>query len=226
MAIKLVSLGDAKKNDGIQFTGYGFSGVGKTPLIDTLKNPLVIDTEHGLSSLKRTDIVKVAADTVKELDDVIKFVCSSDEMRNFTDIAVDSASKMSQIYLTEAYKEHNGDSFRYPPKAFNNFTNAMTKLRSVTSQNIFFICHCDEVKDEEGVTRRMPAAANGRMQAFFQYEIDIVFAVRKKIFDGKEHTILQCQNEGKWVGRDRNLILGKYEEADLSKLIKKIKGGN
>lgn len=225
MAIKLVSLGDIKKKNGIQLLGYGRSGAGKTRLIDTLEKPLVIDVERGLASLKRSDIAIITVTTAKEALEAVKFVCSSDEMRNFTDIAVDSISKLTEIIYSDAYLRHDGNSFKVSPDTFNTTVNIVKKLKSVMDKNIYLIAQCAESTDEDGVNRMMPLGANAKIQAMLPYEVDTVFAVRRVVFDGKEHDVLQCQTEGKWIAKDRHGALNKYEEADLSKLIKKIKGG-
>ena len=55
---------------------------------------------------------------------------------------------------------------------------------------------------------------------------DVVIAVREKVYEGEKHTVLQCQRDGKWLANDAYGALDKWEQADLSKIIEKIKNKN
>lgn len=226
MAIKLVSLGDSKQKHGVHMMGYGQSGAGKTRLIDTLDNPIIIDAERGLASLERNDISVITVSNTKDALEAIRFLCSSDQMKKFTDIAIDSISKLTEIIYADAYLKHDGSSFKVSPEAFNMTVRIIKQLKSVSDKNIYMIAQCAEATDEDGVNRMMPLGANAKIQAMLPYEVDTVFAVRSVIFDGKEHDILQCKKEGKWIAKDRYGLLEKYEQPNLSKLISKLKGGN
>jgi hypothetical protein len=70
----------------------------------------------------------------------------------------------------------------------------------------------------------MPSMSNNNLQNALPYKFDIVFAVRNIKFDGKEHNVLQCKRKGKWFANDIYHTLDEYEQPNLSKLIKKIKG--
>jgi septin family protein len=62
---------------------YGQAGAGKTTLIKTLPNPVIISAEAGLLSLRDHELPFVEIDSREQLLDVYRWLVDSDEAKNF-----------------------------------------------------------------------------------------------------------------------------------------------
>ena len=218
-------MSEKRVSSGVRILGYGVTGVGKTRLIDTLENPIVLNIEDKLT-VDRDDIAVIDVGNGNEAKQAIDFICTSDQAKDYTDIVIDSGSDLSDIIYSDCFEKHNGNSFKVSPEAYSTMIQIMKRLKSLRDKNLYMIAKRNESMDEDGVQSYTPMFANARMQIAIPYMFDVVMAVRKKVFEGEEHVVLQCQRDGKWLASDANGVLGKWEPADLSKIIEKIKNKN
>lgn len=214
-------MSEKRAASGVKILGYGITGAKKTRLIDTLENPVVLNVENKLT-FDRDDISVIDVKNGKDAKDAIDFICTSDQAKDFTDTVIDSGSDLSDIVNSDAFEMHNGDTYRYPPRAYNTMIQIMKRLIGMYDKNIYMIAKRAETKIE-GADSYMPMFASTRMQTAIPYMFDVVMAVREKVYDGEKHTVLQCQNDGKWLANDAYGALNKWEPADLSKIINKVK---
>ena len=91
MAINLKTLGKVD-NQKVNFLAYGVAGSGKTRLIPSLPNPVVISAEAGLLSIAGSGLPFVEVKTVDEVTDAFRWLKESSEAQSFDYVAVDSIS--------------------------------------------------------------------------------------------------------------------------------------
>lgn len=76
---------------------YGRSGVGKTVSLASCPMPIIISAEDGLASLSGRDVPFVKVKTRPDLQDVYRWLTSSDEGKQYETICMDSLSAVCDI---------------------------------------------------------------------------------------------------------------------------------
>ena len=76
MAIKLSTTGAATTH--VKVLNYGAAGVGKTMLIATAPDPIIINTEGGLLSLAEHNIPVITVSSIEDLKDAFLFITTSE----------------------------------------------------------------------------------------------------------------------------------------------------
>ena len=98
MAIKLQNTRDVAVN-GIKCLVYGQAGAGKTSLIKTLPNPVVLSAEAGLLSIADQDIPFIQIETIEQLQEAYLWLKDSEESKQFQSVALDSISEIAEVVL-------------------------------------------------------------------------------------------------------------------------------
>lgn len=86
---------------GVKAVAYGPPGKGKTPILQTAPRPLLIATEPGLLSMRRSSIPTWQAYTPATIQEFFDWFFKSNEARNFDTLGVDSGSQLCEIFLAE-----------------------------------------------------------------------------------------------------------------------------
>lgn len=222
MASKLTSIGASKRSDGIKMIGYGASGAGKTRLIETLPNPLIINIEDKLGCIENDAIPVYNVANAKEAIEAVRWACTSDEAKSFESIAIDSITELADFIYAEEYKKANGDNFGKATKATETaVTEIFKQLKGLRDKHVYMTAKYEEL-EINGVMQSRPRMITKRLSYDLPHKVDVVFACYKL----KEHHVLQCQNKGQYFAADLFGKLDEIERPDLGKLIEKIKGGN
>src|SRR6188474_1109476 len=106
MAIQLKSTKNYGANRGVRIVCYGQSGAGKTTLIRTLPNPVIISAEGGLLSLAEDEqgnpieLPYIETTTIAQLKDAYSWAATSEEAMQFGSIAIDSLSEIAEVILS------------------------------------------------------------------------------------------------------------------------------
>jgi len=107
MAINLKSTKNLCEN-GVKVLCYGAAGAGKTSLIPTLPNPVVLSAEGGLLSIARADVPFIEISSMDALREAYEWLTKSDEAKAFQSVAIDSISEIAEVVLNYE-KKHNKD---------------------------------------------------------------------------------------------------------------------
>ncbi len=103
MAISLKRTG-ALAASGVKLLVYGQAGAGKTSLIKTLPNPVVLSAEGGLLSIQDADLPYIEISTMDALREAYHWLAGSDEARGFQSVALDSISEIAEVVLNHEKK--------------------------------------------------------------------------------------------------------------------------
>jgi len=98
MAINLKKTGGLTAN-GVKLLVYGQAGAGKTSLIRTLPNPVVLSAEGGLLSIQDADLPFIEVTTMDELREAYSWAKDSSEAAGFQSVALDSISEVAEVVL-------------------------------------------------------------------------------------------------------------------------------
>ena len=222
MAIKLKSTADVQAN-GVKALVYGMAGVGKTYMIKSLPNPLVISAESGLLALTGTDIPYIEVKTFMELQEAYQFIVS-EHGAQFESIAIDSISEIGEIVLAHEKSINKDGRGAYGEMAVK-IMEIMRSFRDIQGKNIMFIAKAEKSQDETGRMLYQPSMPGAKISQQLPYLVDLVMALRtEKDTEGTIQRALMCQTDGTWQAKDRSGKLAAWEAPDLSALIAKIGG--
>ena len=222
MAIKLKSTADVQAN-GVKALVYGMAGVGKTYMIKSLPNPIVISAESGLLALTGTDIPYIEVKTFMELQEAYQFIVS-EHGAQFESIAIDSISEIGEIVLAHEKSINKDGRGAYGEMAVK-IMEIMRSFRDIQGKNVMFIAKAEKSQDETGRMLYQPSMPGAKISQQLPYLVDLVMALRtEKDTEGTIQRALMCQTDGTWQAKDRSGKLAAWEAPDLSAIIAKIGG--
>lgn len=231
--MKIVSTDDIHVNN-LKFFIYGDSGVGKTSLIKTVENPIVISTEQGLLPLRghNIDSIDITKDDegnviessvmrLKKLKET--YLWLKEEKRDYEWIFIDTISEINQLvveYLKTKFPDRK-DSMVLWGENFTMVKKVIEQFRDLPGYNVCFLCH--EVADKDDIGRKCYAPdLYGKISAKVSIYFDEVFRlIVVKKDDEAKRVLITGQYENS-MAKDRSDSLELFEPADLGLVTGKI----
>lgn len=223
MAINVKTTGSLSAN-GVKVLVYGQAGAGKTSLIKTLPNPIVLSAEGGLLSIQDADIPFIEIGDMETLRDAWKWVTESAEAREYQSVALDSISEIAEVVLNSEKK-----ATKDPRQAYGAMQEQMADIirafRDIPARHVYMSAKLEKSQDEMGRMLYAPSMPGNKTGQSLPYFFDEVLALRvEKDGDGNTQRALMCDSDGLWLAKDRSGKLGAWESPDLAEIIKKIGG--
>lgn len=223
MAISLKSTKDVHTN-GVKLLVYGQAGAGKTSLIPTLPNPIVLSAEGGLLSIRDANIPYIEVSSMADIQEAYEWLTKSEDAKKFDSVALDSISEIGEVVLNYERKQTKDPRQAYGAMA-EQVSDLIRAFRDLSGKNVYFSAKLDKSQDEMGrmlYAPSMPGNKTGQSLPFF---FDEVLALRiEKDADGNIQRALMCESDGLWVAKDRSGKLSAWEAPDLGAIITKIGG--
>jgi len=224
MAISIKRTRDAHAN-GVKLLVYGAAGSGKTTLVRTLPNPIIISAEAGLLSLVGEDLPYLEVESMASLKDAFAWLASSEEARDFASVAIDSISEIAEVVLNYEKK-----IAKDPRQAYGAMQEQMTDLirafRDLPGRHVYMSAKLEKSTDELGKVFYAPSMPGNKTGQALPYFFDEVLALRvEKDAEGVPQRGLMCATDGLWSAKDRSGRLDAWEAPDLGAVIAKISGG-
>lgn len=223
MAINLKSTA-CLSADGVKLLVYGMAGAGKTTLIKTLPDVVVLSAEGGLLSIQDANLPYIEIKTMDELKEAYEWMTGSAEAKQFKSIALDSISEIAEVVLN-AEKKATKD----PRQAYGAMQEQMTDIirafRDLPNRNVYMSAKCEKSQDETGRIMYAPSMPGNKVGQALPYFFDEVLALRvEKDAEGVTQRALMCDSDGLWAAKDRSGKLSAWEMPDLGEIIRKIGG--
>jgi phage nucleotide-binding protein len=223
MAISLKSTSDLSAN-GVKVLVYGQAGAGKTSLIATLPNPIILSAEGGLLSIQDANLPFIEITSMAELKEAYEWVAGSDEAKQFESVALDSISEIAEVVL--GYEQKIAKD---PRQAYGEMQLQMADIirafRDLVGRNVYMSAKLEKTQDEMGRVLYAPSMPGNQTGQSLPYFFDEVLALRvEKDAEGVAQRALMCDSDGLWLAKDRSGKLEQWEAPDLSAIIKKIGG--
>lgn len=223
MAIQLKST-KGLSCDGVKLLVYGQAGAGKTSLIKTLPNPVILSAEAGLLSIADADLPFIEITDMASMQEAYLWLTESAEAKGFDSIALDSISEIAEVVLN-AEKKRSKD----PRQAYGAMQEILTDLirvfRDIKGKNVFFSAKLEKSQDEMGRILYNPSMPGKALTQGIGYFFDECLALRvERNSEGETFRALMCQPDGLWAAKDRSGKLDAWEQPDLGELIRKIGG--
>ena len=214
----------AVHSNGVKALVYGHAGSGKTSLIRTLPNPVILSAEAGLLSLADSDIPYIEIKSMDDLSAAYQWLTQTDEGKEFDSIALDSISEIAEVVLNFEKK-----NTKDPRQAYGAMQEQITDLirafRDIDGKNVYFTAKVEKAQDESGRILYSPSMPGNKTAQQLPFFFDEVLALRvEKDQDGNIERALMCASDGVWQAKDRSGRLDAWEMPDLGAVIKKIQG--
>ena len=225
MAINVKTTGSLSAN-GVKVLCYGAAGAGKTSLIKTLPNPIVLSAEGGLLSIQDADLPYIEITDMATLQEAYKWLTESADAKGFQSVALDSISEIAEVVLN-AEKKATKD----PRQAYGAMQEQMADIirafRDISGKNVYMSAKLEKTQDEQGRILYGPSMPGNKTGQALPYYFDLVLALRvEKDADGNTQRALMCDSDGLWLAKDRSGKLAAWEAPDLGAIIAKIGGKN
>ncbi len=224
MAINLKNTSQLTAN-GVKVLVYGAAGTGKTTLVKTLPNVIVLSAEAGLLSIQDADLPYIEITSMDDLREAFSWCKGSKEATGFQSLALDSISEVAEVVLLhEMKKSKDGRS------AYGEMNSIMQELirafRDLPGKHVFMSAKLEKSADEMGKILYNPGMPGKTLTQGLPYFFDEVLAMRlEKDEEGGTLRALLTDGDGRWLAKDRSGRLDTWEAPDLGAIIAKIGGG-
>lgn len=224
MAIQLKKTGNLSDvGSGVKTLVYGAAGAGKTTLIRTLPNPIVLSAEGGLLSIQDADLPYIEIASMDDLREAWTWL-GTDEGRQYASVALDSISEIAEVCLN-AEKKATKD----PRQAYGAMQEQMSDIirafRDLPGRHVLMTAKLEKSQDEMGRILYAPSMPGNKTGQSLPYFFDEVLALRvERDADGNTQRALMCDSDGLWLAKDRSGKLDAWEAPDLGAIINKIGG--
>jgi phage nucleotide-binding protein len=223
MAINVKTTGSLAAN-GVKVLVYGQAGAGKTSLIKTLPQPIVLSAEGGLLSIQDADLPFIEISDMETLREAYTWLTQSDEAKGFQSVALDSISEIAEVVLN-AEKKATKD----PRQAYGAMQEQMADIirafRDLPGRHVYMSAKLEKTQDEMGRVLYAPSMPGNKTGQALPYFFDEVLALRvEKDSENNTQRALMCDSDGLWLAKDRSGKLDAWEAPDLGAIIAKIGG--
>ena len=223
MAINVKTTGSLAAN-GVKVLVYGQAGAGKTSLVKTLPNPIVLSAEGGLLSLQDADLPFIEIGDMDTLKEAYTWLTSADEAKAYQSVALDSISEVAEVVLHHEMKKNKDGR-----AAYGEMNTTMQELirafRDLPGKHVYMSAKLEKSQDEMGKMLYNPGMPGKSLTQGLPYFFDEVLALRvERDAEGVTQRALMCDSDGLWLAKDRSGKLEAWEAPDLGAIIAKMGG--
>jgi phage nucleotide-binding protein len=224
LAISVKTTGSLSAN-GVKMLVYGQAGAGKTSLIRTLPDPIVLSAEGGLLSIQDADLPFIEIASMDDLKEAFEWMSTTEGMK-FKSVALDSISEIAEVVLN-----HEKKIAKDPRQAYGAMQEQMADIirafRDLPGRHVYMSAKLEKSTDEMGRILYAPSMPGNKTGQSLPYFFDEVLALRvEKDADGNTQRAIMCDSDGLWLAKDRSGKLGAWEAPDLGEIIAKIGGAS
>ena len=223
MAINLKKTGGLTAS-GVKLLVYGQAGAGKTSLIPTLPNPIVLSAEGGLLSIQDADVPFIEIANMDDLREAYAWAKDSKEAAGFESVALDSISEVAEVVLAHELKRNKDGRAAYG-ELNTTMAELIRSFRDLPNKHVYMSAKLEKSADEMGKLLFNPSMPGKSLTQSLPYFFDEVLALRvERDSDGNTQRALMCDSDGIWLAKDRSGKLEMWESPDLGAIITKIGG--
>lgn len=220
----------------------GESGAGKTTLAGTIDEPtLVISAEAGLLSLqdKDIDVIDISQDDngnmipeekrIDRLKEAYQFLITEEARGKYSWVVIDSITEINENLLAALNKKYpdKKDTMKMFSDNAKIMKGIIKNFRDLPCLNVVFTCLISVNQNEDGMLVKQPMVTGklkDNITAYFD-EVFMLYTTPNEDKDRPDHRrLLTGAANNIPFTKDRSGKLKLVEEANLQKIINKIKG--
>ena len=206
---------------GQDFLIYGQAGAGKTSLIKTLPNPIILSAEGGLLSIQDANLPYIEIASMDDLREAWAWLGTA-EGRAYDSVALDSISEIAEVCLN-AEKKATKDPRQAYGAMQEQMSDVIRAFRDLPERHVLMTAKLEKTQDEMGRILYSPSMPGNKTGQSLPYFFDEVLALRvERDAEGNTQRALMCDSDGLWLAKDRSGKLDAWEAADLGAIIAKI----
>jgi hypothetical protein len=214
MSINIQSTNTASLKHGVKCIVYGQSGVGKTRLLASAPNPIILSAERGLLSLRQFNLPFINIENTDKLLEAYNYLIGPNG-KQFQTICLDSASEIAEICLADA-KRTNKDIRKAYGDTQDEIIDLFRKFRDIQGKHVVLLAKQEYINDGlTGGKYWAPSFPGNKLAQAAPYFTDEVFQLRSwKDNEGKRYWGLLTQPDNQNTAKDRSGVLAELENAD------------
>jgi hypothetical protein len=216
----LVPVSSLVQRFGVKAVLYGGPGLGKTPMLTTAPNPVILFTEPGFLSVRHYNGPGCLATSYKDIREFWQWAIGSQEARQFQTKCVDSLSQMAEIILNEELPKHKDGR-----KAYGEMSQKVMEILNwiYYAPNFHSFMLAKEMSQEkESGQQARPYFPGQDLNIKVPHLFDSVWRIELfKAPDGKVHKVIRTRESYSAFARDRSGNLNELEPPDIGMLFNK-----
>lgn len=226
MQAPLVSTAQAGTIHGVKIIVYGRAGVGKTRMIRTAPNPVILSAENGLLSLRKFNLPVWIINSLADLHMAYQWAWQSAEAQQFETVCLDSVSEIAEVVLA-AEKAKSKDGRAAYGQTNDQILQLFRAFRNLPNKHVYFTAKQEWDKDEQsGLMLNRPQMPGKTLTVAIPYMFDEIFQlVVSRDQKGQEISALRCRPDHQNEAKDRSGTLAEWEPPDLNHIFGKIMRG-
>lgn len=224
MAVKIKNTRDVG-TDGVKALVYGKAGIGKTTLMSTAENPIILSCESGLLALADIDVPYIEIETINDAYEAYEYLTEDPQGMKFKTIALDSISEIAEVMLTKLKKESKDARQAYGELA-DEMASFIRAFRDLKGRNVIFSAKQVRITDDDtGITSYFAAMPGKNLLNSLPFFFDEVFYMTlANDADGEPQRVIKTSSEFGHDAKDRSGKLNAIERPDLGYIFSKIRG--
>jgi hypothetical protein len=226
-ASDLKPAGDFARQYGVKSIAYGPPGVGKTPIINTAPNPVLLITEPGMLSMRGSTVPAFEAPTPQRVEEFFDWLFGSAESRKFDTVAMDSVSQWAEAIVSEELNKRTQSGNKADGKAAygkmsERVMKRLNQLYFMQNKHTYLICKQTYV-ELQGVNSVAPSFPGKDLYTKVPHLYDAIFHVDRVMIPGmlQEQVALRTKGSLTVMARDRSGRLAEFEPPNLAAVFAK-----
>ena len=208
--------------DGVKAVVFGGSGVGKTVLLASAPEPIILSAEDGLLSLRKMKVPYIDISNYKQLTEAYTWLIQSSEAKRYQTYGLDSLSEIAECVLGEELKK-TAD----PRRAYGETQQQMYRLirtvRDIPNKHKVMIAKEQTIETGPGIKCAVAIMPSEKLQAQLPYFFDLVLHmyVATNPSNGQSYRAIHTAMAANWNAKDRSGNLDPVEFPNLTQIFTK-----
>lgn len=209
--------------EGVKLLVYGQAGAGKTSLIPSMPNPVVLSAEGGLLSIREADVPYIEITSLESLYEAYEWVSGPDGQQ-FDSVCLDSISEVAEVVLAHELKTNKDGRAAYG-ELNSKMASLIRAFRDLPGKHVLMTAKLEKSQDEMGRILYSPSMPGKSLTQQLPYFFDFCFPLRvERDADGNTQRAMMTDSDGLWLAKSRSHHLDQWEAPDLGAIIRKIGG--